>query len=189
MEAFSPHEFVERARPDLPRPGCRVKLVCGPPAAGKSTYVKAYAHPDDVVIDLDMIAQELGYGRDRPSYAVARLLDLRNKRLAALANCSANVIAWVILTAPSISLRQWWCKTLNVQASDLIVIAPTREELYRRIARDPTRTRVRHLHWALVDDWLARERADNAGVTDGRVDANGYPTDPLHAWNRKSPKE
>jgi hypothetical protein len=45
------------ARPDLPMPACRVKLVCGPPAAGKTTYVLHNFTPGDIIIDLDVIAQ------------------------------------------------------------------------------------------------------------------------------------
>lgn len=40
--------------------GCRVTVVIGPPAAGKSTYVAEHADPlKDVVIDLDVIARAL----------------------------------------------------------------------------------------------------------------------------------
>ena len=57
-------EYGDIARPDLPRPNCRVKLVCGPVAAGKSTYVRRFAGKGDIVIDLDTIGpaspQEIG---------------------------------------------------------------------------------------------------------------------------------
>jgi energy-coupling factor transporter ATP-binding protein EcfA2 len=37
-----------------------VVLVCGPPAAGKSTWVKAQAGPADRIIDLDQLCRSLG---------------------------------------------------------------------------------------------------------------------------------
>lgn len=37
--------------------GGLVRVITGPPAAGKSTYVQENAHPSDVVIDLDRIAR------------------------------------------------------------------------------------------------------------------------------------
>lgn len=39
--------------------GASVVVVCGPPAAGKSTYVAEHAKPSDVTIDLDRIARAL----------------------------------------------------------------------------------------------------------------------------------
>src|SRR5262245_57291967 len=110
------------ARPDLPSPGCRVRLVCGPPAAGKTTYVKTHAQPDDIVIDLDEIAREQGVGRDRSGLAVELLLEERNARLEALALEPAERTAWVVLTAPSRTLRRWWCQVLGVKPGDLVVL-------------------------------------------------------------------
>lgn len=174
------------ARPDLPRPSCRVMLVCGPPAAGKSTYVKARASRDDIVIDLDLIAREHGWGRSRPASELAVLLTDRNGRLAALANEPPERVAWVILGAPAPSLRQWWAEALGVQPDNVIVFAPSRQELYRRIRSDPDRRHVQQLHFALVDKWLARERADNPGISRGGCGPDGYPTDTLHPWRRNS---
>jgi AAA domain len=172
------------ARPDLPKPACRVKLICGPPAAGKSTYVQAHAQPGDIVIDLDLIARERGYNRARPSSAAGDLLAERNRRLAALAYEPPDRVAWIILGAPSRSLRQWWCKALAVRSEDLIVLTPSQDELQRRIMRDPDRRRVRLQHIALARKWYDRERNDNPGIVKSGVDADGLPLDPLHPWNR-----
>ena len=38
-----------------------VKIVCGPPCVGKSTYVGQHAGPDDIVLDWDDIVTDLGY--------------------------------------------------------------------------------------------------------------------------------
>lgn len=39
--------------------GSLVRVITGPPASGKSTYVNQHAHPADVVIDMDKIARAL----------------------------------------------------------------------------------------------------------------------------------
>jgi AAA domain len=178
-------QAVTMARPDLPRPTCKVMLVCGPPASGKSTYVNAHAGPDDIVIDLDLIAREQGYGRNRPQDEVGELLRKRNDRLAALASEPRERVAWIIIGAPSRALRQWWCAALGVSPENLIVLIPERAELHRRIRNDPDRKQVRPLHVELIEKWFARERDNNPGMIKGAVSADGYPTDPLHPWNWK----
>lgn len=174
---------ADLARPDLPAPACKVRLVCGPPAAGKSTYVAEHADAADIVIDLDMIARDHGYGRSRPSEIVGELLADRNARLAALADEPADRVAWVILGAPSPSLRQWWCDHLGVKPGDLTVLVPPLEELRRRVMRDPDRKPVRWLHMRVIEQWLARERENDPGPIRRGVAASGQPTDPLHPWN------
>lgn len=176
------------ARPDLPKPNCRVILVCGPPASGKSTYVKKRAASTDIVIDLDLIARERGYGRDRPATTVRPVLLERNRRLASLADEPRERVAWVILAAPSRRLRAWWRDVLGVAPGDLVLLVPSRDELRRRIMRDPDRALVRTHHIALVDKWLAREREDDPGISKRGVDADGFPTDPLHPLNRRKPR-
>jgi 5-methylcytosine-specific restriction protein A len=142
--------------PHLPKPTCRVMLVCGPPAAGKSTYVRDHAVPGDIVIDLDTIARQLGMGRHRPDAARILLLE-RNQRLAALAHEPGNRTAWVIVSAPNKRTRQWWCSALGVMPNDMVLLVPTRTELCQRVKNDPDRQDVIDLHLQLIDRWLARE--------------------------------
>jgi hypothetical protein len=176
-------EGGDLARPELPRPSCRVKLVCGPPAAGKSTYVQAHKGADDIVIDWDLIAEELGFDRASVKEFIPELLEERNARLAALAEEPATRVAWVVLTAPSKALRRWWCEMLNVRSVDLVVLVPPRAELYRRIMADPARTMVRKHNLEFAAQWFIRERNNDPGVLRQGFDARGNPTDPLHPWN------
>jgi hypothetical protein len=176
--------YGDLARPDkLPKPNCRVMLVCGPPGAGKSTYVRQYKAPDDIEIDLDKIAREHGYGRIRPSEATGMLLLDRNERLAALAKEPADRIAWVIIGAPAPRLRLWWRDLLGVKDGDMTLLVPTRAELKTRIFADPDRVGAQQLHLTLVDQWFTRERENKASRVLPGCDASGWPTDPLHSWN------
>ena len=177
-------DFAEQIRPELPRPTCRVRLICGPPAAGKTSYVKKHAAPGDIIIDLDLIAREYGYGYDRPSWVIGDMLDDRNARLARLAQEPPQRVAWVVLTAPSQSLRQWWRQALNVQRDDLVLLVPPWKELHRRIMADPARREVRQRHLQLVAKWFRLERNNDPGVIKQDIGEDGHPTDPLHPWNR-----
>jgi hypothetical protein len=146
--------------------------------------VERHAGPADYVIDLDTIARELGFGRQRPANATAQLLAERNVRLERLSRARPDRVAWVIIGAPSPSLRAWWCETLGVKPEDLIVLTPAREELVKRIINDPDRASVRLHHFALVDKWFARERDDDPGIIKQGCGPDGSPLDPLHPWNR-----
>jgi broad-specificity NMP kinase len=177
--------MINEIRPVLSRPTCRVVLVCGPPGAGKSTYVDAHAHDGDPIIDLDTIAKEHGLGRNRPRDALGFLLGERNKRLAALAHAAPHTTAWVILSAPSSRLRTWWRDSLGVKPDDLIVLAPTPAELQRRIKADPDRREVVAEHFAVVKRWFELERANDPGAIGSGCDESGMPADPLHPWNAR----
>lgn len=145
------------SRPSLPRPGCRVKLVCGPPAAGKTTYVRNHARADDIIIDLDVIAEDHGVGRVREDNVLLTLLRRRNDRLAALAREPRERMAWVIINAPTQQLRKWWCSMLGVAAEDMVLLLPARGELQRRVHNDPSRKAHVDQHLMWIDRWLARE--------------------------------
>ena len=176
------------ARPVLPRPRCRVKLVCGPPAAGKSTYVVSHAGQHDVIVDFDALAREMGFGRERPSWLITQVLEVRNERLAALSLEPPERVAWVILSAPSKALRAWWRSVLGVALEDVIVLVPTREELRRRIFKDPDRPTLRFKlkQMEVVDSWFRKESMNDPGfgVLRSGCGVDGEPTDPLHPWNK-----
>jgi 5-methylcytosine-specific restriction protein A len=150
--------YGDLVRPELlPKPTCKVWLICGPPASGKSTYVRANAGKGDIVIDMDAIAREYGMGRERLSEATAILLLDRNERLAALATEPPTTTAWVIMGGASQELRQWWCSALGVESECMILLVPPQEELYRRIMGDSDRRSVQHLHRSLVDKWFMQD--------------------------------
>jgi hypothetical protein len=185
LRAALANPYGDLARPDrLPKPACRVMLICGPPAAGKSTYVREHAREGDTVIDFDDIAREFGYGRNRPPDVIGQILLERNHRLAALAGEPVDRTAWIIIGSPSARMRAWWCDQLGVKNYDLVLLVPTREELFERIKRDPERRSIMQLQTKLVLQWFQRERDDRPSRIIGGCDADGWPSDPLHLWNR-----
>lgn len=145
------------ARPKFPKPTCRVKLICGPPAGGKSTYVRAHAQETDIVIDFDLLARERGFRRRWSSEAVPALLSERNHRLSLLSEEPPDRTAWVIVCAPSKELREWWMEALGVRPGDLVLCTADRRDLIERVLNDPDRLHVRSHHIELIDKWLEQE--------------------------------
>jgi len=148
------NQYGDAVQPELPRPSCTVMLVCGPPCAGKSRYVREHAREGDTVIDLDEIAKEQGFGRDRPADVAGQLLHDRNQRLAELAGKPRSHVAWVIIAAPSRQLREWWRNKLNAR---ITLLVPSREVLLERAAADPERQGMLPLQQKLIDQWFDRE--------------------------------
>jgi predicted kinase len=144
-------------RPSIERPICRVILVCGPPASGKSTYVRVHAKTGDTVLDLDEIAAYFGLRRGWPSTHFALVLREWGQRLRALAQLGPKDVAWVVMGAPLREQREYWTRALGVKAEDLIVLTATREELFERIRLDPERSRIRSEQVLAVRNWFELE--------------------------------
>lgn len=117
-----------------------VTLICGPPASGKTTYARAHAGPDDLVVDLDAIVAELsggpmhGWSRERWLHPA---LFKRNDILGSLSRPSAYAHCWLIISAAKPEHRQWWADTLR--NASIIVLETPEAECIRRAATDPSR--------------------------------------------------
>jgi hypothetical protein len=137
-----------------------VHLVCGPPASGKSTFVREHARPGDLILDFDQIVNSLtglphtrAWDRDtwlRPAMAV------RNARLAALAKPGPDgdppwPQAWFIVHEPMAAGRVWWRKALG---KGVTYVLPTSPALCRaRVAADAERRAVAAFQHQGIDNW------------------------------------
>lgn len=108
-------------------------IVCGPPGAGKSTYVKKHAKSNDLIIDLDIIAQRISgcenHGWDRKYLREAGRE--RNRLLASLSRLSDWDAAWLIVGEPKSEWRQWWVDTIEPQ--EIIVLETQIIECMKRV--------------------------------------------------------
>lgn len=112
----------------------RVILVTGPPCAGKTSYVRQHAGPDDTVLDQDVIG--------------ARAMT------AALRRLPSHGTTWVIRCAPGPSARAELVRSIG--ATDHVHLAPSRDELIARAKHRPNRRQA----IAAVGKWIAAELAD-----------------------------
>jgi AAA domain-containing protein/HNH endonuclease len=134
-------------------------IVCGPPGAGKSTYVREHATPADLVVDLDEIRSELS---GQPLYAagpetlVPAILE-RNRRLQGLAVGAEAAAAWFVVGAPSRRERDHWRR---LRPHRVVMLATSPEECRRRLAADARRGGCRSELERAVDEWWRRFEPD-----------------------------
>lgn len=144
-------------RPDWLRPSAiPLHIVCGPPASGKTHWVRERAAPDDLVLDLDVIASQLsGLG---PHSWTKQWLDPalreRNELLGRLSRTPTTwPAAWLIISEPKAVDRQWWFDKLKPET---ITVLETSPAICRdRIRQDPERANVIDTMGAAVLRWWA----------------------------------
>ena len=132
-------EAIERRMPSNLMPSrIPLTIVCGPPGAGKSTYVRQHANPDDYVICVDTILQRISGAPEHhaPVRMLPKALDIRNDMLRSLARSPKHDRAWFIVSAPSPRERYRWHTRLG---GSLVVLHPPLAECIRRIKADPAR--------------------------------------------------
>lgn len=126
-----------------------VHVICGPPCAGKSTYLEEHRQAADVVVDWDEIVTDLGY-QPRQHLVDASLLpiisDEWRRRLAAALQHDGTV--WVVRAKPR---REAQPLAMSLHA-DLIEVTAPLEVLLERAASRP----YPEAHRRLILDWHNR---------------------------------
>lgn len=119
--------------------GTSLHVVTGPPCSGKSTYIAEHASPDATVIDLDAMAEALGYpgshvdwGEETPHPArVAAMIARASLVKAAL---TGKIVGEVWLTDAVVSaVAQARYAAVD---SDLVSLDPGLDVCRERAARD-----------------------------------------------------
>ncbi len=80
-----------------------LRIVSGPPCAGKSTYVAVHIAPGDIVIDLDALAQALGSPgtHEHPDHIRALAQDVRRGLIGGALRGLHTHDVWIIDTTPT----------------------------------------------------------------------------------------
>lgn len=135
-----------------------ITLVCGPPCAGKSTYVSECALDGDLVLDHDLIAQRFGspvsHGHAKKFRSLAE-----NEIRVRVAEIRAGLHprAWVIRTMPRPALQVAYANRLG--GARIVVIDPGIEVCRQRATLRPNPASTLRL----VNRWYAVR--SNAGVS------------------------
>ncbi|WP_052373779.1 AAA family ATPase [Nocardia otitidiscaviarum] len=109
-------------------------VITGPPAAGKTTYVRDHAAPGDIIIDLDAIAIALGsrHGHNHPRDIKTVAQAARTAAIRAAANTRATT--WLIHTAPTTEQLA----TYRAQGARIITVDPGEATTRTRITAERT---------------------------------------------------
>jgi 5-methylcytosine-specific restriction endonuclease McrA len=141
-------------RPDWLRPSAiPLTIVCGPPASGKTHYVRERASVADQLIDLDYIVADMLGRSVKHNWDRDRWLDMalrkRNAMLGELSKQPAWPAAWLIVSEPKAEHRAWWLQTMRPKV--IIVIEADEQACMMHAARDADRDQ--HHTMLMVRRW------------------------------------
>lgn len=85
--------------------GAMIRVVTGPPAAGKSTFIRAHRKPGDVTIDFDTLANELAgaepANHEHPQHIRMITRKARQAAIDAAVKQAGDHTVWIIHSSPS----------------------------------------------------------------------------------------
>jgi hypothetical protein len=135
-------------------------VVTGPPAAGKSTWVRRHAQSTDVVIDYDTLAVALsGPGADthhHPPAVRAVAGAARRAAIAAALRHRDTADVYLIHSAPTPRQLSFYRRC----GARIVTVDPGRDVVADRCRRE----RPQHL-MAVVDDYYGQSQIDNLDRT------------------------
>lgn len=134
--------------------GRGVTIVYGAPCSGKTSYVRAHAGPDDLVVDVDRLFAAISMGDlyDKPDRLVPSALLLRDALIDHVKVRGGKWgHAWIIGGYPLLMERQRLVERLGAES---VLVAAAKQDCLERCAERPE-------GWgALVERWFDRFQPD-----------------------------
>jgi 5-methylcytosine-specific restriction protein A len=148
-----PNRRIGWSIPDGLQPsGIPVMLVCGPPAAGKTTYVREHARKGDILIDFDLIRHKVGgTSWDFDEGVNRRAFAYRDKMIRGLASKRWGT-AWLVVMAPTKAERKAWADALGWTTE--VIVNPGRERCLEQMAGDPGRKATAKMQAQAIARWF-----------------------------------
>lgn len=126
-------------------------VITGPPAAGKSKWVRSHAKTDDITIDFDRIAATLTPNpveHDPPRHIVDVAMAARRAAVTAAMRQVNNVDVYIIHSMPSVRQVDYYQRN----GGQMITLNPGREECMARAAASNRPNRS----FRIIDEWYSR---------------------------------
>ena len=109
-----------------------IRVIVGPPCAGKSTHVRNNAKTGDLIIDYDVIAQAFGSANSHDSSGLIRSAALQARSAAIDTALESEADSWVIHTNPKTDLIDRYSEA----GAEFTTIDPTQAECLARAETD-----------------------------------------------------
>lgn len=135
-----------------------VILVWGPPASGKTTYVKKHMVDGDMVIDLDAIKYAISF-RDRDDFdgrLMPIVFDIRDLLYSLIQRGKPPCNVWVIAGVPKQADRRALINKLGV--TDVVFMDVNKDECLRRAYIDTDR-KDKRLQEHIIAKWFSQYKA------------------------------
>ena len=150
-------------------------LICGPPASGKTSYIKERMKSGDLIVDIDLIYQAItGLPMyEKPVSLLDLVFDVRNFLIGKIRQSTKSdedarwYNAWVIAGAPE--RQQRYRLASQIDPCKVVVLEVDANECIRRIANDPRRAGSWE-HWQeIIYRWWRKYEPfeDDAIIKDG----------------------
>lgn len=135
--------------------GKRIYLVYGSPLAGKNTFIKENAEPDDLIVDMDNIWECISNGKryEKPNRLKGVAFQVRDALIDMVRVRNGKWLnAWIVGGYPMRNERERLCKTLKARE---IYIDTPKEECIKRLYENPDGRNVEEWH-GYIEDWWAK---------------------------------
>ena len=139
----------------------KVYIVWGPPASGKTTYVRKHMQPGDLVVDLDLIKQAISMcGKtEAPDTLLPTALSIREHIYGLIERREIDCqTVWVVAGLPRADEREALARRLG---AELIRIEATEQECLERAMADAERTDKAKQRW-VIERWFREFYAEAA---------------------------
>ncbi len=141
----------------------QIKVIWGPPAAGKSTYVEKHKGDNDLIFDFDLLMRDLSgldiY--DRNENLISYLVNFRQQIIDTLETEEQLNTAWVIISFPEDELKE----QLENLSAEFVLIYEPEKTCKERIENDDQRKDKEE--WKrIVEEWFEKyKQAETKAVT------------------------
>jgi hypothetical protein len=134
-----------------------IYIVCGPPMAGKSTYVNHYMTTGDLMVDMDRIYQAISYKEefDKPENLKYNAFAIRNLLIDNIKTRYGDYkSAWIIGGYPNKVEREQLAYRLG---AEIVLIEVPQEECIKRLDNCMDFRRSHKHEWKnYIEDWFFR---------------------------------